>query len=183
MALRTRAFRPAGVEMSSPTRTSRFGPVRATDLTPERVWQTEHERANSSRPVCSFAFSLTPPTPTLALWSLLKATTIAGTARPKANRTRTPAMTDLRLALVSACSDARMPRGPPRIAAKKTNAAARIQMDRKMMTMREGNLPAGEEEVTPAGPRAGTAPPRGGARTGEASGSHRPFKRREDLAL
>ena len=61
IALSTSALRPAGVAMSSPTRTSRFGPMRPTDLTAASVWQTAHDCANRSRPFCCAALRWTPP--------------------------------------------------------------------------------------------------------------------------
>ena len=60
---------------------------------PASVWQTAHERANSSRPFCCSAVRCTPPTATLALWLALNASTIAGTARPNANSTTMPSVT------------------------------------------------------------------------------------------
>ena len=90
------------VEISWPTRTSRFGPIRPTDLTAASVWQTVQVEENSSRPFTSSAFRCTPPGPSLALSLALCASTSAGTTRPKTNASTTASVIRRWLAFDSA---------------------------------------------------------------------------------
>ena len=129
--------RPA-VEMSSPTRTSRFGPMRPTDLTAASVWQTAHAWANSSRPSAarrSGARRRPPHSPCAGVEREHQRR-----ARPARTRTAstTPSVTSALAAFDSVCSASRAPRGPPRIATKNTPRPSRTQKRTKAMTMRAG---------------------------------------------
>jgi len=111
------------------------GPISPTDFVAASVWQKAQDFANSSRPSAA-RVQVHAADANARLVVSVEASTIAGTARPNANSTITPVVTERRLSFDSVCSAWRAPRGPPRIATKNTARPSNSQLRTMTMTMR-----------------------------------------------
>ena len=158
----TSALRPAAVEMSSPTRTSRFGPTRPTALD-GRKRVTERARVGEQfPPALLFGVQMHAADRHARLVRRVGGEHERGHAP---GRRRTPARSRQRdhpagRALSRCAAYSRAPRGPPRIATKKTPRPRRTQKPKTRRPWRREHIgcapeaePRRNEDSPPLGAR------------------------------